>query len=419
MKLITREQQIEEELESIAEEDKWARENIKKAEEALAKLEVELAEEDSSEAKGEKTSITPNEKKNFFAKRKWEIATLLAALGIGGYGAKELGEFAGKYVGGKDAGRAQTKKIQQEDAKKETGKVYTVSPETNLTALAKAAQTNATEQASAKKPLEPAPASKTPAPNIEEKLAAIKAELKAESEKELAKKQAELDAKLAAIEAARKKLEEKFDKIKTEKSALSVSPKPASENAEEKARRITDEAMKHNIEIMRRQARTVAERTRPMDTEPKVKEEAVWRPTGALGGYITTLPPSQYDNPMNTANSTIEKMQADNPFNLSREMLEKVEEVYEDSLEKIFPTETLKTWRSIKDKSAYELMSKPENKVPKAHKLLFSYLEKLQKTTGLEPKSGVRGRTQTIEKYIEGCLQKAAKDGKLSEVTLK
>ncbi|MES3031961.1 MAG: hypothetical protein V4699_01830 [Patescibacteria group bacterium] len=145
------------------------------------------------------------------------------------------------------------------------------------------------------------------------------------------------------------------------------------------------------------------------------------RGVSATAGRVNQYQEPNIDNvSMDTPTKIKAEAPTENSAKISNKMVEEIEEVYENNIEKIFPNDTLKSWRSIKDKGAYELMSKPESKVKKDLKTLWVYLEELKEQTGLKPQSGaVKGRPESIEKYMERALQKAAEMGKLEEVELK
>lgn len=90
-------------------------------------------------------------------------------------------------------------------------------------------------------------------------------------------------------------------------------------------------------------------------------------------------------------------------------MLEKVNDVYEKNIAKIFPIDTLRSWMKVQNKSAYEIMSKPENKLHGKDKDLYAFLNKIKKVTGLEARSGISGGyPESIKRYVERGLQNAA-----------
>jgi hypothetical protein len=298
--------------------------------------------------------------------------------------------IVGKKVGwwGNDAPK---KGITQKDTSKKEASVPYVSPVTNITAEMKKVT------------------DKPPTLTPEEIIAKIKAEMRAIHSNELAE-------------------------IRAAKSAPIVAPKPAPTKTREElladirerltsgGRVTADEAMMHNRDLMSRQSviqvgktiqlggQTTAER---IDNKSAPIEE---KPAGV--NYIYNTPGGVNFN--NQIPTQAERAQLNNPYNLSVKTLEKVEEVYEGNIEKIFPNDTLKTWRSIKDKSAYEFMSKTESRVQKEYRSLFSYLEQLKKTTGLSPRSGARGvKPESIEEYIGRASQKAEKEGNLDAVKLK
>jgi hypothetical protein len=107
-----------------------------------------------------------------------------------------------------------------------------------------------------------------------------------------------------------------------------------------------------------------------------------------------------------------------NYFGLSEEVMKKIELVHDHNLKKVFPDpdKALEAWMKVQNKNAHEMMNKykKEEKVPKKHKLLWSYLKKLEKTSGLSP-----ALDENILPFMERALQKIAKDGKLDEVVLK
>lgn len=311
-----------------------------------------------------------NEKKPFFTKRMVKIGALAAGLAVGGYGAQKGGEYAGKYMGEKRSDIPITEK--EKDIKKESETFYK-SPVTDMTAEA----TRLKEKAE------------------EERVEKIKAGIQAEFDKEEAKRKISFSNELV--------------KIKAERSAPIVTPEPVPKTHEEimaaieakimRGEKITaSEASMHNLELMKRPVRVAT---------------GMPKPSGEARGVNYT-----YNNAprvINPAPTQAEKTLEINPFHLKPKILEEVEEIYENKLEEIFPQDTLKVWKSVKDQSAYEWTSNPENH-QEEYGSLVSFLERLKDTTSLNPRSGVRGKTESIEKYIERALQYAASKKLLDNV---
>ena len=369
---------------------------VKKALEELTKEHAKMKEdlrlaEESLAAAQKKETVDPSNDKQPFYKNKWlQVGALVALLAT---------DIAGKKIGwwGNDAPK---KGITQKEAiKKETNVPY-VSPATNMTEEMKKVT------------------DKPPTLTPEE----ITAKIKAEFEKEKAEMRVLHSNQLAEIKAA--------------KSTPVVAPKPTPKTHEElladirerltNGGRVTaDEAMMHNRDLMSRPnviqvgktielgGKTPAER---IDNKSAPIERMKESPAGV--NYFYNTPGGVNFN--NQAPTQAERAQLNNPYTLSAKTLEEVEEVYERNIEKIFPNDTLKTWRSIKDKSAYEFINKTESRVQREYKPLFSYLEQLKKITGLSPRSGARGvESESIEGYIGRASQKAAKEGNLGDVKLK
>lgn len=359
-------------------------------EHAKMKEDLRLAEESLAAAQKEETVDPSNDKQPFY-KNKWlQVGALVALLAT---------DIAGKKIGwwGNDAPK---KGITQKEAiKKETNVPY-VSPATNMTEEIKKVT------------------DKPPTLTPEE----ITAKIKAEFEKEKAEMRVLHSNQLAEIKAA--------------KSTPVVAPKPTPKTHEElladirerltKGGQVTaDEAMMHNRDLMSRPTviqvgqtielggQTTAERIDDKSAPIRRMKES---PAGVNYTYNTPGGVNFNNQPPTQA----ERAQLNNPYNLSAKTLEEVEEVYERNIEKIFPNDTLKTWRNIKDKGAYEFMSKTESRVQKEYKPLFSYLEQIKKITGLSPRSGTRGvKSERIEEYIGRASQKAAQQGNLDDVKLK
>lgn len=308
-------------------------------------------------------------------------------LGVGGGVKKAIDHVDQKE---KDA---PAKKVEKKDTKKETNPTY-VSPAIDLSAEATRLKKETEE--------------------------------KKRTEEITAKVRAELEAKYSAPAVPQKPVQ------KTRAESI----------AEIRKLMVEGTALPDEIAEVRRYDRKEQEKLKKQSPAPEVAQTAIERtiqiskppeplarqnvyyggtPRTGSGNYYGGTPiPTEFSYGISRRNFAPEKHpELNNPFHLSKEMLEKVNDVYEENLVKIFPIDTLRIWRKVQNKSAYELVNTAENKVPKAHKILFSYLEKLKTTTGLEPRSGVRGQIESIEKYIERALQKAAKEGKLKEVELK
>lgn len=297
---------------------------------------------------------------------------------------------------------------------------------------------------------------------------AIRLQQKAEAEKRLAKAEEKIKEIQEKFEAAEKAAQEaaareallnnrlsEMEKVKSAPVAPpKLEPKTHQEIVDEIIAKIdrgesitADEASIYNREIPRLKAREAARRAAEISLIPKP-------PT--LGGFVISGPVTPYNQPLETLQGNeiprpptprgmvisgpvdgapnpgivtpyqppgiertpIKVVKEVNPFQLSPKMLADVETAYENSIEKIFPENTLKNWMNIKGKNAYEFMSIKENAVSKNYKL-WNYLQKLKTVTGLEPKSGVRGSVESIEKYIGRALQSAASRNFLAELELK
>ncbi len=306
------------------------------------------------------------------SKTRKTVQTLTAAamLGGGGYGAKKVIDYIGQ--GEKDtAGKIEEKNI----TKNETGEIYT-SKATNLTEEAEKIKRVATETPSTPEPVSATPAVKGPTYD--------RYDQPFEPKQALTKK--------PTTEEIKKKKEKEIENKKTESASI-VAPKPP-----EKRREIDE-----------------GEQINPYQPPKNIKEQV----NGTEGGFVTPYGATSYSPPVNFGNFAPPGMSAENPFHLSDKMLDEVEEVYENNMEIIFPNDTLRLWKKIKNKSAYELMNALESKIPREHRALFSYLKKLEEKTGLGPRSGVRGGTETIERYMERTLQKAKQKGIIDELKLK
>ena len=199
-------------------------------------------------------------------------------------------------------------------------------------------------------------------------------------------------------EIAREKAEAERVKAETEaKAEKEKADRIAKYKAQEK---------KQEVELKAEQARVIAEAKARAEVLAKIHAE---KPR-EYGGYVKTYNPYAAFAGGHVPRK-IEKA-ADNPYKLSTKTLEKVDEVYSSNIEKIFPNDTLKSWRAVKDQSAYDLMRKTESEIEPSQKFLHSHLKTLQETTGLKPVSGIRGTPESIEKYMERVLQYAASKSK-------
>src|SRR3989344_3455303 len=304
---------------------------------------------------------------------------------------------------------APIKEAVKNTATNETTKVYTM-PETNLTARAEQKQLDQQKE-------------------IEK--------LRKEFESKFAEQNTAFSNQVAEIKA---KVEKPAPQTHSEKIAdiqrrleEGKKRKNKGEPVPKEYRVTADEALLYNIEGMKQPTVVTGwtietgGTTTTKKTKPKTPESTWVPPLGAkvtggsvdAGGfnYSYDTTGDNFENP-NKIPKAPEKTKINSK--LSEQALEQVADTFDDNIEKIFPKDTLEKWNKQKGEGAYELMSKAEKKVPKAERALFSYLEKLKETTGLEPGSGVRGgKPETIEHYMQRALEKAAEEGKLEELKLK
>lgn len=97
-----------------------------------------------------------------------------------------------------------------------------------------------------------------------------------------------------------------------------------------------------------------------------------------------------------------------NPLKLSPEMLEKSEEIYKSNLKKMFPKAgAAKAWEKIKNKNAHDFMAE---KPKKEYVSLHNHLKTLK---------GQPDINMSIDEFLRQEYQKAGRDGKFDQVTLK
>ncbi|KKQ21293.1 MAG: hypothetical protein US33_C0005G0003 [Parcubacteria group bacterium GW2011_GWC1_36_9] len=303
-----------------------------------------------------------------------QALTASAMLSGGGYGVKKTVDYMRQ--GEKDT----TEKIEEKDTtKNETGEIYT-SKATNLTEEAEKIKRVAIETPPAPEPTPATPAVKEPTYD--------------RYDQPFEPKQAPI--KKPTAEEIKKEIEKEIENKKTE-SAFVVAPKTP-----EKRRGINE-----------------GERVNPYQPPTPKNVQRQTQVNGTEGGFVTPYGATSYGPSVNFGNFAPPGIFTENSFHLSDKMLEEVEEVYENNIEIIFPNDTLRLWKKIKNKSAYELMNTLESKIPREHRALSSYLKKLEEKTGLGPRSGVRGGTESIEKYMERTLQEAKQKGTIDELKLK
>ena len=363
----------------------------------IAKMteDLRLAEEALAEAQKDKKISLSAEKKRFYENQWLKVAALAALLTAD---VKIAGTNLGWWGNSAPTGKTE----QKNTAKKETEGIY-MSTVTNLSAEV-------------------------------EKIKIQEEKNKAEADKKLADQQAEIGAANQRAQKAEEMAARIKAQMQVEQSAPVVQPKPITKEEllagiEQKIMTAIKEGRDPNLtsnEATMWNMHSMNERPTSMtggaiqtgQKEQVPPQLSITPEQPAMGGFIISRsgPGVNFDTPAKIhTNENVEK----NPFHLTPKMLEKVEEVYGENIDKIFPNDTLQNWRSIKDKSASEFMGRPEGKIKKIQKPLYDYLKQLEEKTKLKPKSGIlRDQPESIEKYIERALQKAAQEEKLDEVEL-
>ncbi len=370
--------QLEKELNEVRESTRLAREDLKKAEKELKKLEA-------------------GDEKTFTSKTKKVIQAVSAAalLAGGGYGVKKANDHIDANWGVNDTGAVYTSAMQssyQVEAKKVHEKIVELQAEKVL----KRNKVNAEFELNKRNRLEREKALDTTILTTQVAEATRVAE-----EARLAAEKMAREAAARALEAEeREKMEQdQINKIKEKMERMAV------------AKSLTDtfttapERLERTRTLQGGTPVNLHEGVRPIGGIPP--ENYSGRPSAYWGGTPSGFygPTFSSENLANEKSSEIAK----NPYKLDAKTLEKVAKVYEDNVEKLLPKDTLENWIKIKDKSAYEFMK--EKKVSKPYKDLHEYLQKIQRTSDLDPGSGVKGAKETIENYIERVLEHEASKG--------
>ena len=337
----------------------------------------------------------PEKKPGFFRRNALRLALATGLAFGGGLGAKKVGELTGDM-----AGRSPSKKILKVE-NKEKEKKAPIPPAKKL----------APEMAPAPKPANIEKAEVEP--KVEETEYTPSGKSPSYSRYDQVTVTPEPTAEIKTVEKAKAAVLEKMEK--------KPAPKTHAEMIAEIQAKILrgenltgEEADMYNREIPILRAKAAAERT----AEAMKSVERVNTTEGGVVHPYNPVRPGGYGGPGGFAPfyPEMKKGVEKNPYHLTDKGLEHVEEIYESAIAKIFPNDTLKNWKIAKDKSAYELLSRGENKAPIAQKSLVSYLKKLKETTGLEPRSGVRGTAETVERYMERALQSAASKDLLDQL---
>ena len=375
------------------------------------------------------------------------------------YGTKNAAESAGEYMGSRGSS---IPKIEAGEASKAPEKMVKISSEANLSALKEAAGQGKSLVENAGIELPPVTPTPSPAPEavkppsapvsvvtpeaaptptiqppvmtgeqIQEAINKKIAESRAEDEKkqeELRKKIAELEFRATNTVPATPKIKDIGEMSNEEFRAHMIAKfaKREAEIAELNKKGIpVDKRKLENGITARESIRWNSLPSQPVEKKEEARE--INKPIGAPAGSTIDIseyqPPMQYGPARPTASEMPIKI---NPFGLPEKMLAKVELVYENNLDKIFPSESnaLEVWTKVKSQGAYELMRTEESKINPSFVNLVKHLKQLQEATGAKPRSGVlSGHPQSVERYIREALEAAAakdKKGKLLEsLTLK
>jgi hypothetical protein len=165
---------------------------------------------------------------------------------------------------------------------------------------------------------------------------------------------AELEAEITDAKTIPSPKEEPKAAPTPEPKTIEVKPTPNATSG------LSEMIRRQNEDIKRKEAlrREIEEKIQREQKPPEVRyEDLSSKPPSvpnvnpyasyAYGGAIWGRPATS------TPNSTVEEMPVKNPFHLDSGKLEKVNDVYEQGIDKIFPENTLRTWRMVKDHSAY------------------------------------------------------------------
>jgi len=117
--------------------------------------------------------------------------------------------------------------------------------------------------------------------------------------------------------------------------------------------------------------------------------------------------------PVNNVGSSTEAVSSGSTLSIGQEQ---VSDVYTKNIEHLFPENTVGVWSDVRTLPADQVIG---FKNPGRLAGLTDYLNKLEETTGLKPKSGslIQG-PESVYKYVNRALQEAANTGKLNEVML-
>ncbi|MBP6883808.1 MAG: hypothetical protein KBC06_01055 [Candidatus Pacebacteria bacterium] len=104
---------------------------------------------------------------------------------------------------------------------------------------------------------------------------------------------------------------------------------------------------------------------------------------------------------------------------LSAEVLKQVNDVYEQKISEVFPTDTEDVWSAVRNGSAGEMMATKDVDLEEGLAPFVSFLNKLHDITGFNPGNETPFRVaETNEQFIKRALQKVAEMGQLDKVKM-